>query len=110
MSSGGGVNDDDFSMKLTESRAYIRLRGGKSDSSSVSDGLGVTSPFGSSMSFSLRFNECSSSDFCNNQNMETLMRSFSVGGLFMIQVEEAINKSVIARVHRHVKRQFHSSL
>lgn len=110
MSSGGGVNDDDFSMKLTESRAYIRLRGGKSDSSSVSDGLGVTSPFGSSMSFSLRFNECSSSDFCNNQKMETLMRSFRVGGLFMIQVEEAINKSVIARVHRHVKRQFHSSL
>lgn len=63
-SSGGGVNDDDFSIKLIESRAYIRLRGGKSDSSSVSDGFGVTSPFGNSISFNLRFSECKSSDFC----------------------------------------------
>lgn len=61
-SSGGGVYDDDFSIKLIESRAYIRFRGGKSDSSSVSDGLGVTNPLGSS--FSLRFSECMSSDFC----------------------------------------------
>ena len=39
-SSGGGVNDEDFS-KLMNSRAYIRLRGGKSDSSSSSEGFGV---------------------------------------------------------------------
>lgn len=63
-SSGGGVNDDDFSIKLIESRAYIRFRGGKSDSSSVSDGFGVTNPLGSPSSFSLRFSECISSDFC----------------------------------------------
>lgn len=69
-SSGGGVNDDDFSIKLIESRAYIRFRGGRSDSSSVSDGFGVTKPLGSSNSFSLRFSECISSDFCEGKKWE----------------------------------------
>lgn len=83
-SSGGGVNDDDFSMKLMESRAYIRFRGGKSDSSSVSDGFGVTRPLGSSISFNFRLSECSSSDFCGRRKRRKLIR-------FMVEMK--FNKS-----------------
>lgn len=80
-SSGGGVNDDDddFSTKLNESLAYIRLRGGKSDSSSVSDGLGVTNPFGSPMSVNLRFSECNSSDFCKDKSENSIRLKSNVG-------------------------------
>lgn len=80
-SSGGGVYDDDvadFSIKLNDSRAYIRFLGGKSDSSSVSDGFGVTKPFGNSISFNLRFNVYDSSDFCKNKKGKKELKKWSL--------------------------------
>lgn len=67
VSDGGGVQPPALvpsSKALNWSRAHKRLRGGKSDSSSESDGFGVINPFDENISRKLRFKLFTSLSLC----------------------------------------------
>lgn len=63
-SDGGGVQPLAW-------RAHKRFRGGKSDSSSESDGFGVINPFDENISRKLRFKLFTLLSFCVNKNNQT---------------------------------------